>query len=132
MADMTILVVDDDKDLSRGLGVRLKANGYRVHFAWDGVNAVQEARRVNPDLILLDIGLPGGDGYSVMERLSSLPGVAAVPVIIISARDAAQAEIQSIRQGAVAFFQKPVDNDELLACIGKVLEGASVGAGAGS
>ncbi|RXH54754.1 response regulator [Granulicella sibirica] len=64
-----ILVVDDDPEMRLALKIRLRANNYEVEAAEDGVSAIAEARRRQPDLILLDLGLPAGDGFTVLERL---------------------------------------------------------------
>jgi two-component system KDP operon response regulator KdpE len=120
MARKKILVVDDDQDQLRGLSVRLKANGYSVFSAADAVLAISLAREKEPDLVLLDIGLPGGDGFLVMERLRDLMPVA-IPIVIFTARDPLINRERALNAGAVAFLQKPVDNDELLAVIRKAL-----------
>jgi len=70
MSKKKILIVDDDKDLMRGISIRLKANGYDTVFATDGIMAITVAKNEMPDLIILDIGLPAGDGFIVMERLA--------------------------------------------------------------
>ena len=116
-----ILLVDDDKDVLRALSMRLKANGYGVVFAGDGIAAVSVARNEVPDVIILDIGLPGGDGFTVMERLGSILPVAQVPVIILTARDISGNEARARAAGAIAFLQKPVDNDVLLETIQEAL-----------
>ena len=113
--------MDDDKDVLRGLSVRLKANGYNVVFAADGISAISAARKEDPDVIILDIGLPAGDGFSVMERLGSLLPVAHIPIIILTARDISGNKERALNAGAQAFLQKPVDNDVLLETIRKVL-----------
>lgn len=120
MARKKILVVDDDHDQLRGLSVRLKANGYSVFIAADAVLAISIAREKEPDLVLLDIGLPGGDGFLVMERLRVLMPVD-IPIVIFTARDPLINRERALNAGAVAFLQKPVDNDELLAVIRKAL-----------
>ncbi len=117
MPGKKILIVDDDQDLLRGLNIRLKANGYKVVFAVDALSAISVARKEKPDLIILDLGLPGGDGFTVMERMSNLMPLAPIPIIVLSARDPASNEKKSLEAGAEAFFQKPVDNDTLLAAI---------------
>jgi DNA-binding response OmpR family regulator len=116
-------VVDDDQDLRRGLNIRLRANGYETVFAQDAITAVSEARKNNPDLIILDIGLPGGDGFVVMERLSGLAALGCIPVIVLSARDPEANRERAMKAGAVAFLQKPADNQDLLSAIRNALEG---------
>ena len=116
-----ILIVDDDQDLRRGLNIRLRANGYDTAFAQDAITAVSEARKENPDLIILDIGLPGGDGYVVMERLQSIASLACIPVIVVSARDPEANKERALNAGARAYFQKPADNEELLTAIVRAL-----------
>lgn len=111
-----ILLVEDNEDLLRGLVIRLKANGYETHAARDGVQATAMVRKERPDLVILDLGLPGGDGFLLMKRWKSLSTFDA-PIIVLTARDAASSRTASIRAGAVAFFQKPVENRELLAAV---------------
>ena len=123
MSGQKILIVDDDKDVLRGLTVRLKANGYNVVLAADGYSAISAARKEKPDVIILDIGLPAGDGFSVMERLGSLLPLAVIPIIILTARDISGNKERALNAGAQAFLQKPIDNDVLLETIRKVLGG---------
>jgi two-component system KDP operon response regulator KdpE len=116
-----ILIVDDDQDLLLGLTPRLKANGYRVISAMDGISAIGRARKETPDLVILDLGLPAGDGFVVLERMRSLPDLAAIPVIVLSAADPTVNEKRALDAGAVAFFQKPADNHDFLAAIRRAL-----------
>jgi DNA-binding response OmpR family regulator len=111
-----ILVVDDDRDLLRGLVIRLRSEGYETVTAADAVSATSIARKEKPDLIILDLGLPGGDGYVVMDRLRSMLMVD-TPIIVLTARDPLTDSAKSIRKGAFAFFQKPVGHRTLLAAI---------------
>jgi len=128
MSQKKILIVDDDKDTLLGLAIRLKANGYQVASAVDAVSAISVARKEEPDLILLDLGLPGGGGFVVMERLRNLMSTATIPIIVVSARDPQSNKELAHKAGALAFFQKPVDNDLLLTAIRKVLgQHAAVG-----
>ena len=131
MAGNKILVVDDDVDLLRGLSIRLKANGYEVVCATDAVFAVSVALAEKPDLIILDIGLPGGDGYLIMDRLSKMTGTVGTPVIVLSARDVASNKERALKAGARAFFQKPADNREFLASIRMALGESAVSLTAG-
>jgi DNA-binding response OmpR family regulator len=121
MSQKTILIVDDDPDVRLGLHVRLKANHYNVIFAADGMASIAEARKHKPDLIILDLGLPAGDGFSVMARLKANDSLSLIPVIVVTARDRKANMDQVLKAGAMAFLQKPVANSELLAIIRKVL-----------
>jgi two-component system KDP operon response regulator KdpE len=109
-----ILVVDDDPDLVKALRLRLRANNCEIVTAGDGYSVVATAQKEHPDLIILDLGLPAGDGFVVLERLQSNDALSAIPVIVLTARDAQNNEERALKAGAAAFFQKPVDNDELL------------------
>jgi two-component system KDP operon response regulator KdpE len=109
-----ILVVDDDPDLLRALRLRLRANNYEVSTASDGYAAIASAQKERPSLIILDLGLPVGDGFVVLDRLQSSDALSGIPVIVLSARDPQMNEERALKAGAAAFFQKPADNDELL------------------
>ena len=87
MSQKKILVVDDDPDMRLGLQLRLTANHYDVIFAADGVASIAEARKHLPDLMILDLGLPAGDGFSVLERLKVNESLSGIPVIVLSGRD---------------------------------------------
>jgi DNA-binding response OmpR family regulator len=112
-----ILVVDDDPTLCLGLNVRLRANHYDLCFAHDGEFALSVALIEKPDLIILDLGLPRGDGYFVLHTIKKLPELAAVPVIVLTARDRFTHEALCRDAGAKRFFEKPVNNRLLLKTI---------------
>jgi two-component system KDP operon response regulator KdpE len=112
-----IMIVDDDPALRQALNLRLRANSYETVAACDGYSALALAQKEHPDLILLDLGLPAGDGFAVMRHLQQFPALAAIPVIVLTARDPQANEKPTLESGAVAFFQKPADNDELLEVI---------------
>jgi DNA-binding response OmpR family regulator len=116
-----VLIVDDDPEMRLAMHVRLKANNYAVGFAVDGVSGVAEARRQMPDVILLDLGLPAGDGFSVLERLQASGILATIPVIVVSGRDRAAHRDRSLKAGAKLFLQKPVRNSDLLVAIEQTL-----------
>jgi two-component system KDP operon response regulator KdpE len=119
MVNKKILLVDDDKDLLRGMSVSLRASGYDVVSAQDAITAVSAARTTHPDLVVLDIGLPGGDGYLVMERLSNFPAL--IPVIVVSARESGPNRERALKAGAQAFFQKPVDRTAFMVSVREAL-----------
>jgi DNA-binding response OmpR family regulator len=119
-----ILIVDDDPDLRRALKLRLRANHYETLQAGDGYAAIAMATKERPSLIILDLGLPAGDGYVVLERLQSNDALSDIPVIVLTARDSQSSEKRSLAAGAAAFFQKPVDNNELMELIRATLQNA--------
>jgi two-component system KDP operon response regulator KdpE len=121
MTEKNILIIDDDQHLLLGLSARLKANGYKTSYAMDAVSAITVAVKEAPDLIILDLGLPGGDGFVVLERLKNLANLSTTPVIVLSAKNPAQNEERALAAGAVAFFQKPPDNHEFLNAIRQAL-----------
>ena len=112
-----ILIVDDDPDLRMALRVRLRSNHYETVNAVDGYSAITQAIKEKPDIIILDIGLPAGDGFVVLDRLQRNPELADIPVIVLTARDPESTERAALENGACAFFQKPADNGALLGVI---------------
>ena len=122
MSQADILVVDDDPDERQALQVRLKANGYDVHYAANGAGAISEARKHRPDLIVLDLGIPDGDGFVILDILKSNFSLSSVPVLVLSGRDRGANEERVLNAGARAFLQKPVENDEFLAVIRHTLD----------
>lgn len=117
-----ILIVEDHRDVRIGLNARLKAAGYDTAFAVDAVSATSVVRRERPDLVLLDLGLPGGDGFVVLERLRAMTHLPAIPVIVLSARPIADNAARARELGAVGYFQKPVRDRLLLRTIELILD----------
>ena len=116
-----ILVVEDDADVRLGYHILLKANNYDTCFAADSLAAVSEARKQKPDVIILDLGLPGGDGFLVMERLRVNTNTAMIPVVVVSARDLHGTKDRALKAGAAAYVQKPWNDNELLALISQLV-----------
>ena len=114
MTNAKILIVDDDPDLRQALRLRLRANNYDTVNAGDGYSAIAQAYKEHPNLIILDLGLPAGDGFVVLDRLQKDDKLSTIPVIVLTARDAQSTERLALHSGASAFFQKPADNTELL------------------
>jgi DNA-binding response OmpR family regulator len=123
MSKKKILIVDDNEDVSRGLRILFRAHDYTTVVAGDAVTAISQAKSEKPDLIVLDLGLPAGDGYLVMERLGNIDELAAIPVIVFTAQEEEFHRERALEAGAKAFFQKPVDHAELLASVQQILLG---------
>jgi DNA-binding response OmpR family regulator len=121
MTGKKILIIDDDRHLLLGLTARLQASGYRVVCAADGISGITLAHQEMPDLIILDLGLPGDDGFRVLEQIRGLADLVATPVIVLTARDPAENDKRALNAGAAAFFQKPPDNHQFLTAIRQTL-----------
>jgi DNA-binding response OmpR family regulator len=132
MTNGKILIVEDDADISLGYKVFLQVR-YEVFFAVDVPSAVSEALRLQPDLIILDLGLPGEDGFVALERFQENPILSGLPVIVVSGRDPAANKNRSLEKGAKAFIRKPWNNAELLTTIDQFIgRGERVAAGGAS
>jgi DNA-binding response OmpR family regulator len=115
-----VLVVEDDAKIAAALRVRLSAAGYGVVTAGDGFTGLKMTMTHNPDLILLDIMMPVGMGFSVAERLRDL-GLGEIPIIFITASKRTGLRKTAQQLGAAGFFEKPYDADELLSAIHLIL-----------
>ena len=124
---MKLLIIDDDRAHVRATGIVLRDAGYEIVAAVDAVGAISTAVRERPDLILLDLGLPGGNGLVVLERLQMNLSLAGLPVIVVSASNADSNRKAVMAAGASAILQKPVDNATLLDTIAAVLKAAKGG-----
>ncbi len=128
MSNPKILIVDDDSNMRLALHMRLKVVGYETFFAVDGLSATNMALRDVPDLVLLDLGLPAGDGFIIMERFQRNPKLCCIPIIVLTAREVRVNKDRALGHGAYAFFQKPVDNEALMAAIARALQSSGVAA----
>jgi two-component system, OmpR family, KDP operon response regulator KdpE len=113
-----ILVVDDDPQLARALRINLRARDHEVHIATDGTDALRLAAAVQPDLVVLDLGLPDLDGLDVIHGLR---GWSDVPVIVLSGRGTGPDKVAALDAGADDYVTKPFGMDELLARIRAVV-----------
>ena len=116
-----ILIIDDDVDSWRLLSTILQTHNFHPVWAADGLQAIAAARLHQPQAILLDLGLPGGDGLVVLERLKSNRLLSQIPVIVVTVRDRQDAEEQTQRLGAAAYLQKPIHDEALMASLRTVL-----------
>lgn len=113
----TILIAEDNEDLRDMLGQFLAANGYRVLGAADGHEAVEAAARHRPDLIVMDLGMPGMDGLSAVVEIRQQAAIVETPILILSAYDRLEYRTEALSAGCVGFLVKPVEPAELLRTI---------------
>jgi DNA-binding response OmpR family regulator len=112
-----ILIIEDDPVTRRIIDAQLRAAGYDTALGYDAMTALQVAHKEKPGLVILDLGLPGGDGFNVMERFKQLTPLSTIPIIVLSARDPEQWKERALKAGAVAFFPKPLNSEALLAAV---------------
>jgi DNA-binding response OmpR family regulator len=110
----TVLVADDDADILRIVEINLRLEGFEVVTARDGPDALAKAVAVRPDLVLLDVRMPGIDGYTICGRIRADSSLAAIPVIIVTANYGAAEGEAARRAGADDFLVKPFHPDMLL------------------
>ncbi len=122
-----ILVVDDDQEIVRLLRAYLEQNGYQVLVAHDGERALQMLRRERPDLVVLDLLLPGRDGWEVTRIARSDPNLATTPIIMLTARIEAQDKIVGLELGADDYVTKPFNPREIVARVRAVLRRSQEG-----
>jgi two-component system cell cycle response regulator len=119
---MKALIADDDRVFVELTGNRLRTLGFEVHAAFDSPTALMVAVRNPPDIILLDIGMPGGTGLHTLDRLKANVRTEHVPVVVITASDDPAIRLASLDGGAVAFLRKPVESVVLRQTLADVLK----------
>ena len=117
-----ILVVDDERDIVKALMIRLQTSGYEVVTAFDGAQGVFMAHKEKPDLVILDIRMPAGDGFSVAQRLRRSSHTWMIPIIFLTGSPERGAEERAMEMGARFYIKKPYDPEELLDAIRRALE----------
>jgi two-component system response regulator MprA len=110
--DPRVLVVEDDEEIALVLQRSLRLEGYEVRIVGDGETALDQSAAFNPDLVILDLGLPKLDGIEVARRLRSADDV---PILMLTARDALESRVEGLDSGADDYLVKPFERQELLA-----------------
>jgi two-component system OmpR family response regulator len=126
--DKSVLIIDDDQWIAMSTTMVLEAEGFTVHSALSGPEGIDKARAIRPGVILLDIMMPGMDGWETLERLKADGGLTAVPVIVFTAREHREGRSKAQDLGAVDYFRKPFRPDALVQTIRRHLAATSTSA----
>jgi CheY-like chemotaxis protein len=118
----TILVVDDETAVTGSIEAVLSKEGYQVHLAHDGTEGVNLASQVNPDLIIMDITMPGMDGYEAAERLKQIPALKDVPIIFLTGKSASEDDGLAFTKGGTSFVRKPFSGKQLRDLVALVMQ----------
>ncbi len=119
MAKKKILVVEDEPDLVLMLKERLKSQGYKVEAAFNGLEGIEKAKKIKPDLILVDVMMPELDGYSMTQCLKEDDLTTGIPIIVVTIKETMKELFQKL--GVHNFFIKPFDTEQLLSAIKNIL-----------
>jgi two-component system, OmpR family, response regulator MprA len=118
---LKVLVIDDEENIIEFIRLGLRYEGFQVESASDGEQGVTAAQRINPDLVILDVMMPGIDGLEVCRRLRDNPTTRDVPILMLTAKDEVKDRIIGLKTGADDYLTKPFDFDELLERIRAIL-----------
>jgi CheY-like chemotaxis protein len=120
-----VLLVEDDEVLHTLVAAMLESEPVDLVFETDGAAAFERVNAVSPDLVLMDVMLPGGDGVALTERIKSTPDLAAIPVVMLSGEARLETLVRSMEAGAADFIVKPFTREALIAKLGKYLPAAA-------
>lgn len=122
VAEKKILIVDDDPVARHTLHTLLKSHQYETAVAGDAMAALTQARNHKPDLIILDLGLPAGGGFTFLQRVRAFPALSLIPIVVISGHDRATNEPRALEAGAAYYIEKPAKNEDVVAIVKRLLE----------
>jgi DNA-binding response OmpR family regulator len=118
-----VLIVDDEPNIVLSLEFLLRQQGYEVSVARDGEEALASASRMRPDLVVLDVMLPGLDGFEVCRRLRERPELTGLKILLLTARGRDVDRVRGLEEGADAYVSKPFSTRELMKTVAELLEG---------
>lgn len=121
MAQKSILIIDDEPDLLEIIEYNLVKEGFRVFKTEDGAAGIEMARDAKPDLILLDLMMPGMNGYEVCEAIREDDAIKKIPIIFLTAKDDESSEIEGLNKGADDYITKPISTVKLISRVKAVL-----------
>lgn len=127
----TVLIVDDEPMVTIALMTRLQSGGYQVIHAINGLAGVEAAALCDPDVVVLDIGMPDIDGFEACTRIRRLPGKAGLPVLFLSGRTDEATVARAAGVGALGVVGKPYDASLVLSMVGRAACGSASGVGQG-
>ncbi len=119
-----ILLVEDDPDIARALSLRLKAAKFEVLVAYDCQSGTALGIESRPDMMVLDVNMPGGDGFTLASKIRANAAMAPPPVIFVTASKSPEIHHKATESGAVGFFEKPFNAREIIECIQTTLDAA--------
>jgi twitching motility two-component system response regulator PilH len=117
-----VLIADDSPTDQHILSRALEKHGFETVLARDGEEAIRLAEQRSPDVILMDIVMPGMNGYQATRHLAHNPSTAGIPIVIVSTKTQETDRVWGLRQGAVSYLTKPVSDDELVAAVRDALK----------
>jgi len=112
-----VLIVDDSPTEQHVISTALEKHGFETLVASDGAEAIAIAEARLPDLILMDIVMPGMNGFQATRQLSKNPATAVIPIVMITTKDQETDKVWGLRQGAVEYLMKPIDDEALVAAV---------------
>ena len=121
MAIKRVLVIDDSATERHIIGEILGKQGYEVSFAEDGEKGIAESKASRPDLIIMDVVMPGANGFQATRAITMGVKTKHIPVVMLSSKDQTADKVWALRQGAVNYLVKPVQEKELIATVGHLL-----------
>jgi DNA-binding response OmpR family regulator len=122
MKSKTILIIDDEVEFAEMIRIRLEANGFHIETAPDGTAGIERASAIQPELILLDVMMPGLDGFAVLRRLRKDEATRGIPVVMLTARGEFKSIAEAQAIGAADYLIKPVETDQLLKLIRRYIK----------
>lgn len=116
-----VLIADDDEHILKAMSLRLKAHGYDVVWAVDAVQAVMRAHQEKPDVAVLDVHMPAGDGMAVIDKFSRSEETWDIPVVLVTADTQTATRDRAVSSGARHYLTKPFETKQLIACVEEAL-----------
>jgi two-component system KDP operon response regulator KdpE len=128
MGKKKILIVEDNSDVRLGYHILFKVNHYDTVFATDPLSSFAEALNHRPDMIILDLGLTAGDGFTVLDLFKAASELQRIPIVVVSGADMHTIRARALASGAKACLQKPAENADLLAVVREFIGESDEGA----